>query len=179
MEVGNTRRATAAQHLLAGLETGVVAALAMLAWLGLSAVWYRHSFWTAPNLLASTFYGEFALGHGFTGRTLSRLALYLLVYGSLGMLFGLAIQNRSAGLRINCIGILGAIAWYYLLFDLVWRTWNPLLALYTQDRPMFAGHVLFGIMLGRYPGNLRALLPKSETVPVEAGDPLPAPDRQP
>lgn len=178
MEVGNAPRATAAQHLLAGLETGVVAALAMLAWLGFSALWYRHSFWTAPNLLASTFYGEFALRNNFNGHTLPGLALYVLIYGSLGMLFGMAIQGRSASLRITCIGILGAVAWYYFLFGLVWKTWNPLLVLYTQDRPMFAGHVLFGMMLGRYPRNLKGLLPKAEQVPIETDAPLTAPDQR-
>ena len=169
MGVGNTPRKNAGQYLLAGLETGVVGVLAMLAWLGAAAIWTQHSFWNPANLLASTFYGAPALDNRFTVHTFSGLSLYLLIYGSLGMLFGLAIQERGSSLRIVCIGILAAIGWYYLAFGLLWRHWNPLVVLYTQDRPMFAAHVLYGLVLGRYPANLRGLLSKTQTVTV-AGD---------
>src|SRR5215472_6621692 len=146
MEVGNRPRPTVVQCLLAGLESGVLASIAMLACLGISAAWFRHSPWTAPNLFASTFYGELAIRNRFTIHTFSGLALYVLIYGSLGMLFGVSMQDRPASLRITCIGILGAIGWYYLMFGVVWKAWNPLLALYTQDRPMFAAHVLYGLL---------------------------------
>jgi hypothetical protein len=166
MEGGNNPRKSVSQYLLTGLETGVLAALAMLVWLGLSAMWYRKSFWTTPNLLAATFYGESALRNRFTLHTFAGLALYLLIYGSLGLLFGLAIQDRHASLRITCWGILFAIGWYYLVFGWIWKEWNPLLVLYTHDRPMFAGHVLYGAILGRYPRNrLGRLQEKEETIP--------------
>src|SRR5689334_3215515 len=113
------------QYLLTGLETGVLAVLAMLAWLGTSAVWYRRTFWTAPNLLAAAFYGESALHNRFTVYTFSGLGLYLVIYGSLGMLFGLAMQDRHASLRITCIGILSAIAWYVLVFGWMGKRWDP------------------------------------------------------
>src|SRR2546421_13020691 len=101
MVVGDGPRMPASQYLLTGLETGVLAALAMLAWLGVSSMWYRHSFWTAPNLLAAAFYGESALHNRFTVHTFAGLGLYLVIYGALGMLFGLAMQGRHPGLRIT------------------------------------------------------------------------------
>jgi len=127
--------------LLAGLETGVVAALAMLGWLGLSAAWYRHSFWTAPNLLASTFYGEFALGNGFTERTFPGLALYVLLYGSLECCSARRsrpfrqpaphLHRHSGGRRL----VLPSLR---LGLENLESTAGALHA----DRPMFAGHVL-------------------------------------
>lgn len=153
------------QYLLTGLQTGVLAVLAMLAWLGLSSVWYRRTFWTAPNLLAAMFYGENALHNRFTVYTFSGLGMYLVIYGALGMLFGLAVQNRLPSIRITCVGILSAIAWYYLAFHWMGKRWDPLLVLYTHDRPMFAGHILFGAMLGRYPRNLPGERLKSEEEP--------------
>jgi hypothetical protein len=157
MESGNEARAPQYQYLLAGLETGVIAALILLAWLGLSAKFFRRSFWTSPNIMASTFYGEAALRNHFSFATFSGLALYLLIYGTVGALFGLAMREMRASLRIACIGILVAIWWYYLSFGVLWKRWNPLMLLYTHDRPMFVAHVLYGAFLGRYPGSLRRL----------------------
>jgi hypothetical protein len=161
MEAGSAPQTSVSQYLLIGLETGVLAGLAMLLWLGVSAMWYRRSFWTTCNLLAATFYGESALRNRFTVHTFAGLALFLLIYGSLGMLFGLAIQDRRAGVSITCLGILMAIGWYYLSFGWIWKKWDPLLVLYTHDRSMFAGHVLYGAMLGRYPHNRLGLQVKA------------------
>jgi hypothetical protein len=154
MGAGDRPRIPAFQCALSGLETGVLATLAMLSWLGVSSMWYRRTFWTAANLLAAIFYRESALHNQFNIHTFSGLGLYFVIYGTLGMLFGLSVQNRPASLRITCIGILAAVAFYFLLFGWVWKTLDPLLVLYTHDRPMFAGHLLFGLILGRYPRNL-------------------------
>ena len=151
MVAGDGLRIPAFQYLLIGLKTGVLAALAMLAWLGVSSMSYRRSFWTSSNLLAAAFYGESALHNRSTVHTFSGLGLYFLIYGSLGMLFGMAIQDRHPSLRITGIGILTAMAWYYLVFGWIGKRWDSLMVLYTHDRPMFAGHVLYGAILGRYP----------------------------
>jgi hypothetical protein len=155
MEAGERPRFSMLQCLMAGLETGVLAVLLMLAWLGASSIWYRRSFWTTPNLLAAAFYGQTALHNRFTVHTFFGLGLYIVIYGSIGMLFALAIQNRPAGLRITCAGILCGIVWYLVAFGWIWKRLDPLLLVYTHDRPMFAGHVLYGWILGRrYPRNL-------------------------
>jgi hypothetical protein len=175
MGAGDGTRIPALQYLLTGLETGILAALAMLAWLGVSAMWYRRSFWTAANLLAAIFYGESALHNRFTVHTFAGLGLYLVLYGSLGMLFGLAIRDRHASLRITCLGILVTIGCYYLLFGWIWKRFDPLMVLYTHDRPMFAGHVLYGAMLGRYPRNL----PRTQRAEEELRDLTVAPLAKP
>jgi len=151
MGAGYRPRIPVFQCLITGLETGVLAVLAMLAWLGASSVWYRRSFWTAPNLLAAAFYGQSALHNRFTVHTFFGLGLYVVIYGSIGILFALAIQDRQPSLRISCAGILCAILWYFVAFGWIWKRLDPLMLVYTYDRPMFAGHVLYGWILGRYP----------------------------
>jgi hypothetical protein len=162
-------RIQAYNYVLSGLETGVLAVLAMLTWLGVASVWDRHSFWTPPNLLAAAFYGESALRNHFTVQTFSGLGLYLVLYGAFGIVFGLAIRDRNASLRITCLGILAAIAVYYVFFAWIWTRLDPLLVMYTHDRPMFAGHVLFGAILGRYPRNLPRTVQAIGELPVNCG----------
>jgi hypothetical protein len=177
MESGDGRRWPVGQYALAGLETGTLACLGMLAWLGVSSMWYRRSFWATPNLLASTFYGESALRNRFTAHTLSGLALFLLIYGSIGIIFGLALQHRRGALLLGT-GILEGVVSYYLVFGWLLKHWDPLIALYAQDRPIFASHVLYGAMLGYYARHLRRVWPASEraapTPPDAEGNPVAA-----
>lgn len=163
----NPREMREPDRLLAGLEAGVIAVLILLGWLALASAWYRRSIWTTANIMATTFYGQAALGPGFTFRTLAGLALYLVLYGIIGALFGLALDGRRAGLRITLIGVLVGLGWYYLSFALLWRNLNPLISLYTHRGPMMAGHVLYGGLLGRFPRYLYG--PASGGEPPNAG----------
>jgi hypothetical protein len=147
----NPHSSREADGLLAGLIAGILGCLVLLGWLALASAWYRRSIWTSANIMATTFYGEAALGGVFTSRTVAGLALYLVLYGIVGALFGLALASRGAGLRITIIGVLAGLGWYYLSFALLWRNLNPLILLYTHRGPMIAGHVLYGGLLGRFP----------------------------
>jgi hypothetical protein len=149
--------------LLAGLEAGVIAALILLGWLALASAWYRRSIWTAANIMATTFYGEAALGREFTFRTVAGIALYLVLYGAIGALFGLTLASRDASLRITVIGVLVGLGWYYLSFAILWQNINPLIPLYTHGGPMMLGHALYGAWLGRFPRYMPH--PHAQTVP--------------
>jgi hypothetical protein len=147
----NPHKKREAIGLLAGLEAGILAALVLLVWLALASAWYRRSIWTAANIMATTFYGEAALGRDFTSRTLAGLALYLVLYGIIGALFGLTLASRGASLRTTFIGVLVGLGWYYLSFAILWQNINPLIPLYTHRGPMMVGHALYGGLLGRFP----------------------------
>ena len=153
---------------LAGLEAGMIAALWMLVWMGLSAVWRRSSFWTAENLFATTFYGGSAIHSGFAASTLSGVALYLLVYSSLGCLFASLVRVPPSGLRLVLLSILVALGWYYLSFHLIWKRLSPLVTLLYAEEPTMLGHVIYGTVLARFPKYLPKAAP---TFPLE----LPAP----
>lgn len=147
----NPHETRQAECLLAGLEAGIIATLVLLGWLALASAWYRRSIWTTANIMATTFYGEAALGGVFTSRTVAGLALYVVLYGTIGALFGLALASQGPGLRTTLIGVLAGLGWYYLSFALLWRNVNPLISLYTHRGPMMAGHLLYGVLLGRFP----------------------------
>lgn len=170
METGKARVA-GMDAALAGFQAGMVAVLAMLAWLGFASAWYRRSFWTAANLMASNFYGEAALGRHSFFSTLSGLALYVILYSLLGALFAFLLNGRATRGRLVLLGMLAALAWYYLWWGWLWKSVNWIIALYTHDQPMMLGHLLYGALLARFP----RYLPRARTsAPVEAA-PLPAP----
>src|SRR3974390_2562755 len=83
---------------LAGLQAGMISICWMLAWLGVSAMEQRRSFWTAENLMATVFHGDSAIRRGFGASTLSGIALYLLIYSLLGAVFAMAVRTRFTGL---------------------------------------------------------------------------------
>jgi hypothetical protein len=151
--------------LLAGLQAGMLAALAMLAWMGSSAVWERRSFWTSENLLATTFYGGTAVHNGFSTSTLSGLALYLLIYSTLGCVFAAATGGKLTASRLLLAGIASGLLWYYISFHFVWKTISPLIPLLHPVRSTIVGHIIFGAVMARFP----QYLPQRPPAAVEPG----------
>jgi hypothetical protein len=147
---------TPLQALLAGLQGGMVGALWMLGWFGLSDAWQRRSFWSSENLLASAFYGESAIRRGFSGSTVSGLALYLLLYSSLGAVLAVALRHEIRPLRILLLSLLFSLAWYYASFHWLWKSAIPMVALLHPERPTILGHLIYGTWLSRF----RVYLPR-------------------
>jgi hypothetical protein len=141
--------------LLAGLQAGMQGVLWMLAWLGVYAAWQRLSFWTPENLMATAFYGSGALRRDFSGRTISGMALYLLLYSTLGALFALALRARRTRPRTILLGVLFGLCWYFLSYRLIWKRVMPLAALLYPERPTMIGHLIYGAILGRFPAYQR------------------------
>ncbi len=155
---------------LAGLEAGMLGALLLLGWLGVAAKFHRRTFWASENLMASVFYGADAIRGGFSSRTVSGLALYLLVYSVLGALFALAIQARLPRFRTTLLGVLFALTWYYLSFQLIWKAVAPLITRLHMEAPTIWGHVIYGAMLGRYPMYLARGEEEQAEAPPAAAD---------
>ena len=143
---------------VAGIQAGVVGALILMGYLALDSKWHGRSVWTVPNLLASTFYGESAYRQGFGSRTSAGVALLVVVYGLLGALFGLVIRDHSTRLRITLFGLIYGTAWFFVSSTWIWEFVNPIIPIYSPDRAMLVGHILYGGVLGsRFPAYLRAM----------------------
>ena len=143
---------------LAGIQAGVMGSLLLLGYLALDSEWHRGSVWAIPNLLASTFYGESAYRPGFGARTSVGLALLLFLYGVLGALFGLVVRDHGSRLRVTLAGLIFSTGWFFLSFDVLWKFINPLVHIYSPDRAMLVGHLLYGGLLGgRFPAYLKSI----------------------
>jgi hypothetical protein len=148
-----TRVPAVLSAILAGLQAGMVGALWMLAWLGVSAAWRNQGFWNSENLFATLFYGSDAVRSDFSWKTLSGLALYLLLYSLLGGIFALALRGRARSGRLVLVGIIFGLGWFYLSFHLIWKTVMPLAYLLSPDRPTLIGHLIYGVCIGRFPAH--------------------------
>ena len=154
---------------LAGLQSGMVGVLWMLAWLGLSAAWQRRSFWTPENLLATLFYGDAAIRPQFSFQTLSGLAVYLILYSLLGAVFATAVKLRLARLRLYLLSIVFALSWYYIAYHILWKAASPLIALLYPERATLVGHLLYGVILAGYPKHIpRTNPPEPMPSPVQS-----------
>ena len=154
----------------AGLESGLVGVLWMLMWLGMSSLWQQRSFWTPENLMSTAFDRNAAL-NGLRWATLAGLAVYILIYSALGAVFAVLARERVARHRVTLMGILFAVAWYYLTFRWAFKYALPLVALLHVEVTMIAGHALYGAILGRFPVYVYRLM---STEPPQ--DPPMAPD---
>jgi hypothetical protein len=153
---------------LAGLQAGMVGALWMLAWLGISAAWQNRGFWNPENLFATMFYGSDAVRSDFGSKTLPGLALYLLLYSLLGGIFAVALRGRAASGRLMLFGIIFSLGWFYLSFHLIWKSAMPLVYLLSPERPTVVGHLIFGACIGRFPAHY----PGRRRAPPSVGDAL-------
>ena len=126
----------------------------MLAWMGVSAMWQRRSFWSAENLMASVLAGSPAIRNGFSGSTLGGIALYLLIYSLLGAAFAILVRDRFTGLGTLLLAIFYSVGWYYLWFRGLGQTLMPLVWLLHAERSTVFGHVIFGALLTRFPNFL-------------------------
>jgi hypothetical protein len=159
---------------LAGLQAGMIGICWMLAWLGLSAMGQRRTFWTAENLMASVFHGGTAIRRGFGLSTLSGIALYLLVYSLLGAGFAVTARNRLTSLGTVLLGVLFSLGWYCLWFRALGQTMMPLVWLLHAERSTAFGHVIFGVLVARFPNYLPKLeQPAGDGPAAEQRNPLP------
>jgi hypothetical protein len=159
--------------LLAGLEAGMVGALWLLAWLGVSAMWVERSFWSPENLMATAFDRNSTLPPGFTAGTCGGLALYLVIYSVLGAVFAAVVRDRVPRGRVMLLTVVFALAWYYFSFRWAFKTALPLVALLHVERPTILGHLVYGTILGRYPLYVDRLVgaPPAPVAPVVVEQP--------
>jgi hypothetical protein len=120
---------------------GIIATAIVPEWPAPAPARYRRSIRTVAKIMATTFYGEAALGREFRLRAVAGIALYPVLCGTIGALFGLTLAIRDAAFPTPPIGALEGPGWYYPSFAIRWQNINPLIPLYTHTGPAVAGWV--------------------------------------
>ena len=137
---------------LAALETGVIAGLVTVLYL-MADGWMRgEGPWGFLNLVSAAFDPRAASSPNLSAGTVSGLALYLLVSGAVGVLFGfLLVRFVSRPIRSHWIGLLLGVLWFFVAFRYLWPQVNPALVTHQSFPAAFLSHVLFGFCMGLYP----------------------------
>ncbi|MBI2681080.1 MAG: hypothetical protein HYX25_08760 [Candidatus Solibacter usitatus] len=133
---------------LAGLQAGTVGVLVLLGYLMADAVWRRQSVWRVPNLLAAALSDDARVRASFSARTVSGVALAIVIYGTLGALVAVATPQRLSRGSALLIGLLAAAAWLAFSSAFLWGQ-----ALGSSGRALWVAHLLYGGILSlRLPG---------------------------
>lgn len=171
MPSGNTGRAgSSLLRAIAGVESGVIGGVFMLAWLALLSLFQGRSIWSVPNLLASTFYGEAALRRGFRWTSLSGVALHLIMTAMAGLMFGLAVSGIASRSRVMLLGFASGMVWYFLWLGFFWKLMNPIVPVYGSGGGMLLAHLGLGYFLGSFPKYWSELKPAPAARPGPDAD---------
>lgn len=135
---------------LAGLQAGIVGVVWMFLCFFVGAVWTGGGLWSVPNLFATLFHGEYAYQNEFFKSTWAGVALLVVIYGSIGALWGCVWRARRRPLFAFTGAILG-LAVYFLFFDFIWPRVNPIISDYAPLREVELAHILWGMALAKSP----------------------------
>ncbi len=168
MTAGHQQAAGRLDRALAGLQAGTIGVLNMLLWMGICSVWRGEDFWTGPNLFAGAVYPQAAFRSGFEWNTAFGVALYILLYGTLGTLFALAAGRPMTSRRLALLAMAFGLGWYWIVFQWLWRATRLAALLHGGGDTLFlVGHLIYGMLLGGFPRYLpKPVVP--ETIPPAA-----------
>ncbi|MBX9602677.1 MAG: hypothetical protein K2X35_16855 [Bryobacteraceae bacterium] len=132
-----------------GIEAGIAGGLVMTALFVLNSLWHGRAWWTFPNLMGSTFFGDRSFRSGMSFDTVAGFALTLAIGGSLGALFGLAAGGSANRWRVQLYAVTLSLLWYLLSFEWIWPNINSWVPARAAQPAAAIGHLLFGLCLGR------------------------------
>jgi hypothetical protein len=140
----------------AGLDTGLVGAVALLAWFAAGSHFSGGLWFSRLNLAAAPFYGDLVFASGAGWHTAVGAAHLLLIYSLLGAAYGLLPASREGWLNLmTAVGFAGLI---HLCADAwLWKRLHPFAHPYYAPLAIAPGHLIFGFFLWRFPSRLKRL----------------------
>lgn len=152
-------------YAVAGLHAGMVGVIWMFACFAIAAYWNGSGIWSVPNLLSTVFYGDYAFDDQFFRFTWAGLAILIVVYGLLGILWG-CIWKQDRKPLLSFYGALTGLAVYYVFFHFIWPRANPMIAFHAPVRQLAVAHILWGAALARSPGYSREIAAAAQHHPA-------------
>lgn len=135
---------------LAGLQAGIVGVVWMFFCFFVAAFWGGGGIWSIPNLFSTAFYGESSYQNEFYRTTWAGVAFIVVLYGSMGALWGCFWRARRRPL-LSLTGALTGLALYYFFFNYAWLHVSPGISLYAPVRELQVAHVFWGAALAKSP----------------------------
>lgn len=142
---------TSAPRLLAGLQAGILASLAVTAWfLLLSAVSLRAP-WALLNLLAASLRNHATWKYGFSATTWTGIAAQVFAGGLLGMFLGWILPRPGRQAAISITGFVFGSVLSLLVYQFFWLRFAPGLQDYVGPAAAWMAHFLFGAGVAQFP----------------------------
>ena len=133
-----------AVRILAGLETGILGGLLMIAWVALASAWDGEPWYEVPNLWASAIWGRIALYRRLSLMTLGGSCFQIVMGSLIGAIFSMIFGTLQGLGRLLPPGLMTGAAWF-ILFN--WR--NRIFAMHAPQPEVLVAYALFGVMLAR------------------------------
>lgn len=152
---GTSRSRRILQHILAGLETGVLGSLLAAGWYGLSSLLRGQSAWVVPVRIGAALFENLSLRNGFSQAAAAGMAFQVVAGGVLGAAFGLLMRDTARVARTMLLGIVFSLGCFYAWYSWLAPSLMPAEPLPASMSSVLVAHLLFGAHLGRYPHALR------------------------
>ncbi len=145
--------------LLAGLETGVLGGMLVVAWYALGSLLGGEWIWAVPVRLAAAVYGPQLVPGETALSALAGVALLLASAGLIGVLFGIVLLFRWCQRRALLLGLFVGVGWYYFAYDVLLGRFGRGVRTVAPLRSILLAHVVYGLVLathGRFLSSLRS-----------------------
>lgn len=143
-------------RLAAGVEAAVPAALAVLLWFGVHSRLMGEPWWSKFNVAAAPFFGGRVYYLGFGRATVCGVALLLLLYCVLGILYAFLAGGRTTA-RAFLRAALWLTCWHFFSQQYLWPRLDPDAAPYFPPSATAPAHAAAAILLARLPAAFRRL----------------------
>ncbi len=143
-------------RLLAGIDAGALAALAVLAWFAVHARLLREPWWAKFNLAAAPLFGERVFYMGPGRATVAGAALLFILYTLLGVVFAFLAGNRGP-VRAFLLALLLMTLWQFFAQSYLWPRLDPYAVPYFLWPATIPAHAAAAVLLARFPSRLHRL----------------------
>lgn len=146
-------------RLLAGLQAGVIGAVAMLCFYAFASYLQGQPWWSYGNLLGSAIYGNAAFWKGFGRITMAGGGLQIVLGGFAGMLCSFLLPPfRGHAVVQLMVALATSAVWYCFEYQLLFPSFAPLIPAYGVRNLPVVAHLLLGISMSRIPAMYEELV---------------------
>jgi hypothetical protein len=143
-------------RVLAGLDTGVAAAIPLILWLIVHSVLRGEHWWAKLNVFGALFFGPGVYGMGLGKATVAGACVALVGYSLLGAVFGL-LARPSGQIRNLLLATAMILSWQALADLYLWSKLDVYAPAYLPPLATLPGHLIYALSMTRFPRRLQAL----------------------
>lgn len=145
-------------RLFAGIESGILGAVVMIAWFAIDSWMERQYWWAMLNLWGAGVYHNRVFSMGFGVATLAGACMHFFLHGLGGAIWAV-LAGRMSNYWLHLLGsFAAAAAWYLFLMHAFWPVVAPVVSRISPLPATVLAYVLFGAAISRNAHRARQLV---------------------